>query len=61
MVKKNLKEVVSQVDKKIIGITKGWRIVGNKKVEQHQTVILVINEISAQKLQSRGWRVSGSK
>lgn len=58
MATKDPKEVLSQVEKQNVGLsTSGWRVVGGKKEEQSQTIVLIIDELSAFELKSRGWRV----
>lgn len=52
------KELLKQIEKQNqVLSTAGWRIVGNKKEEVHQTIILIIDEMSAQELKASGWRV----
>lgn len=55
---KDAKLIVAQVAKQNPGISTGdWRIINSRREEDHQTLVLAVDEVNAQVLKERGWRI----
>ena len=51
-------QVFVQIERQNPGIvTTDWRVIGGKKEQDHQIIVLAIDEMSAQVLKDRGWRI----